>query len=207
MSCGRPPNRSLPYRIHPHAPHSSGELSYTICTWVGATVGRRRSNDRVTIARTYISFTHICDVLGISRSSCYAWLESKETLRDQEDKMLAPKVHAVFMRHCRQYGSRRVAKEVAAVGLACGRRRVSRPMNSQGLRAIQPRSFRPQSTQSKHRLGYSPELLLTESASAVGQVWVGDLTYIPCQVSVDVGLNSLRTLDSSPISALAYATV
>lgn len=54
-------------------------------------------------------------------------------------------------------------------------------MKSQGLRAIQPKSFKPRSTESKHRLGYSPNLLLAESATAVGQVWVGDITYIPCR--------------------------
>lgn len=95
--------------------------------------------------------------------------------------MLASKVHAVFMHHRRRYGSRRVARTVAAMGLACGRRRAIRIMNSQGLHAIQPKSFKPRSTESKHRLGYSPNLLLTESATAIGQVWVGDITYVPCQ--------------------------
>lgn len=127
------------------------------------------------------SITQICEVLDISRSAYYAWLESKATQRDQEDQVLAPKVHAVFIHHRRRYGSRRVAKEVAAMGLECGRRRASRIMNSQGLHAIQPKSFKPRSTESRHRLGYSPNLLLTESVTAIGQVWVGDITYIPCQ--------------------------
>ncbi len=74
-----------------------------------------------------------------------------------------------------------MAETVAAMGLQCGRRRVIRIMNSQGLRAIQPKSFKPRSTESKHRLGYNPNLLLTESATSTGQVWVGDITYIPCQ--------------------------
>lgn len=127
------------------------------------------------------SITQICEVLDISRSAYYAWLESKATQRDQEDQVLAPKVHAVFIHHRRRYGSRRVAKEVTATGLECGRRRASRIMNSQGLHAIQPKSFKPRSTESRHRLGYSPNLLLTESVAAIGQVWVGDITYIPCQ--------------------------
>lgn len=127
------------------------------------------------------SIAQICEVLEISRSAYYAWLDSKATQRDHEERVLAPKVHEVFMHHRRRYGSRRVAKEIASKGLEFGRRRAGRLMHFQGLRAIQPKSFKPRSTESKHRLGYSPNLLLTESAMAIGQVWVGDITYIPCQ--------------------------
>ena len=49
-----------------------------------------------------------------------------------------------------------------------------------GLEAIQPKSFRPRTTQSRHRLGYSPNLLLeSPMPCSVNRVWVGDITYIP----------------------------
>jgi transposase InsO family protein len=49
-----------------------------------------------------------------------------------------------------------------------------------GLKAIQPKSYRPRTTDSRHRLGYSPNLLL-ESAlpDGIDQVWVGDISYVP----------------------------
>lgn len=109
------------------------------------------------------------------------WLESKKTPRDQEDQVLAPQVHSVFMQHRRRYGSRRVAKTFAAMGLTFGRWRSIRTMKSKGLLAIQPKSFKPRSTESKLRLRYSLNLLLTESATGIRQVRVGDITYIPCQ--------------------------
>ena len=53
-------------------------------------------------------------------------------------------------------------------------------MKTAGLRSIQPKSFKPRSTESRHRLGYSPNLLLDSDApSDRDELWVGDITYIP----------------------------
>ena len=48
------------------------------------------------------------------------------------------------------------------------------------LKAIQPKSFVPRTTESRHRLGYSPNLLHeTPPPSAIDELWVGDITYLP----------------------------
>jgi putative transposase len=58
--------------------------------------------------------------------------------------------------------------------------RVARLLKQLGLRAIQPRSFRPRTTQSRHPLGYSPNLFLGAPAPrAINQVWLGDITFVP----------------------------
>jgi transposase InsO family protein len=50
-------------------------------------------------------------------------------------------------------------------------------MKTQGLRAMQPKSFKPKTTDSRHRLGYSPHLLLEEfSLTEINQLWVADIT-------------------------------
>jgi putative transposase len=91
-----------------------------------------------------------------------------------------PLIRGIFWEHRRRYGARRIVRELAARGEACGTHRVSRLMRQMGLRAIQPRSYRPKTTESRHTLGYNPNLLLDASPpDGINQIWVGDITYIP----------------------------
>ena len=122
----------------------------------------------------------LCQSLGVSRSGYYAWKRSRRGRRSEEDRRLISEVRAVFQEHKRRYGARRISRELSKRGTPCGTRRVSRLMREMGLEAIQPRSFRPRTTQSRHRLGYSPNLLADgHLPSAVKRVWVGDITYVP----------------------------
>jgi len=69
---------------------------------------------------------------------------------------------------------------LAARHQPCGRRRVGRLMHEMGLVAIQPKSFKPQTTDSRHNLGYSPNLLIdAPPPDGINQLWVGDITYVP----------------------------
>ena len=89
-------------------------------------------------------------------------------------------MNRIFHKHRRRYGSRRIVEELRDNQLICGRRRVAKLLKKQGLKAIQPKSFKPRSTESRHRLGYSPNLLLeTAEVTAINQLWVGDITYVP----------------------------
>jgi transposase InsO family protein len=124
--------------------------------------------------------TAVCDVLDISRSGYYAWREGGPSLRAQRDAELTPLVRALFWKHRRRYGARRLASELADLGEVCSPRRVAKIMKTQRLRAIQPKSFVPKTTDSRHRLGYSPNLLLEAlDPTSINQLWVGDITYVP----------------------------
>jgi putative transposase len=122
----------------------------------------------------------ICDILWVSRSAYYAWRCAQPTQWEKETESLTETIRAIFWRHRRRYGARRIAKELADGGLACSPRRVAKVLKNQGLRAIQPKSFVPKTTASRHRLGYSPNLLLnTADPTRVDEVWVVDITYLP----------------------------
>jgi transposase InsO family protein len=121
-----------------------------------------------------------CEVLKVSRSAYYAWRERKPSCREQREETLTPLVRALFWKHRRRYGARRIAVDLADVGEACSPRVVGRIMKNQSLRAIQPKSFVPKTTDSRHHLGYSPNLIVdTPEPDSINQLWVGDITYVP----------------------------
>jgi transposase InsO family protein len=121
-----------------------------------------------------------CQALGVSRAGYYAHVRGEVGPREQEDARLRPLVRQIFWEHKRRYGARRIAVELTARGAACGPGRVARLLKQLGLQAIQPKSFRPRTTQSRHPLGYSPNLLLEASLpSGINQVWLGDITFVP----------------------------
>jgi putative transposase len=122
----------------------------------------------------------LCQTLGVSRSGYYAWKQGCRSNRAEEDRRLMPRIRSVFREHKRRYGARRIAHELSSGETCCGSRRVGRLMREMELVAIQPKSFQPRTTDSRHRLGYSPNLLLdSPPPCGVNRVWVGDITYVP----------------------------
>ena len=126
------------------------------------------------------SVTEICEFLDVSRSAFYAWRDRLPTLHEQQDDLLQPLVRIFFRQHRRRYGARRIADDLRERGHVVSVKRVAKLLKIQGLKAIQPKSFQPKTTDSRHRLGYSPNLLLDEvDPVRVNQLWLGDITYIP----------------------------
>lgn len=122
----------------------------------------------------------VCEVLEVSRSAYYAWRCGEPRARAAQDAELAPVVREIFWAHQRRYGARRIADELADRGYTCSPRRVAKLLKIQGLQAIQPKSFVPKTTESRHTLGYSPNLLLEAPApTTINALWVGDITYLP----------------------------
>jgi putative transposase len=122
----------------------------------------------------------LCEALSVPRSGYYAWRRGVLGHRAVEDAALQPLVGEIFWEHRRRYGARRIAQELAARGVRCGVVRAGRLLRELGLKAIQPKSFQPRTTDSRHRLGFSPNLLLKSPLPQhVDRVWVGDISYVP----------------------------
>ena len=129
------------------------------------------------------SISELCKALEINRSMYYFLQRNSTGIRTQEDHRLKPKIRESFRFHKKRYGARRLVKDLEKEGELCGRKRARRLMKEMGLQAIQPKSFRPQTTQSKHTLGYSPNLFETAPfPTAPNQIWFGDITYIPLKI-------------------------
>lgn len=138
--------------------------------------------------------------MEVNRTAFYAWRNSEPTRFEEQDADLAPLVRIIFKKHRRRYGARRIASELRDNGHTYSARRVSGAMKTLGLRAIQPKSFVPKTTDSRHRLGYSPNLLLdAESPTRINQIWTGDITYIPLEGGIFCYLALLMDLYSRRI--------
>jgi len=144
----------------------------------------------------------LCEVLEVHRSRYYAWQRGSESHRAQEDSELKPLIREIFWEHKRRYGARRIARELSSRNKRCGVGRVARLLREMELQAIQPKSYRPRTTESRHNLGYSPNLLLeSPPVDDVNQVWVGDISYVPLLASGFLYLAMLMDLYSRRIVA------
>ena len=91
-----------------------------------------------------------------------------------------PLIRDIFWEHKRRYGARRIAYELSVRGEPSGVERVAKLLDSAGLKAIQPKSFQPKTTDSRHTLGFSLNLIQDSTdPSRLNELWVADITYVP----------------------------
>lgn len=131
--------------------------------------------------RSEFGVVKLCQILGVSRSAYYAYINEKSYVLKGEKALINDAIKRVFDAHKRRYGWRRIQAELAAQGMFVGRYQIRRRMLEQNLIAIQPKSFVPKTTQSHPHLRRSPNLLLEAGnlPTAPNQVIVGDITYLP----------------------------
>lgn len=131
----------------------------------------------------------LCQTLAVSRSRYYEWLKPTpspapielDTQPTQVEKMAnTQQIKDLFSLHRRRYGTRRLVDAMKDRGVKVSRDFVRKVLVNNGLKPIQPRSFVPRTTDSRHTLGYSPNLLLDRPRpTGPNQIWVSDITYIP----------------------------
>jgi putative transposase len=127
---------------------------------------------------TSFAVSALCQVLKVSKSGFYGYLK---TAKQERAEPLAKAVKEVFWRHRRRYGSRRIHAEVVAEGNIIGRHKVRRLMKDDQLQALTGKSFVPQTTNSRHLLRMSTNLLRDHQLppQKPNAVIVGDITYLP----------------------------
>jgi len=122
----------------------------------------------------------LCEAFGVSRSGYYAHLHKPAGQRRREDEALRPKIAAAFHASRQTYGTPRLRAVLTQEGTGISRERIARLMREQGLQPLQKRSFIPRTTQADPAATAAPNLLLEFPATtALNQVWVSDITYIP----------------------------
>jgi putative transposase len=123
------------------------------------------------------SVRQVCKVLELPRSSFYhAAAPTPSQIADQDIGTL---IEAIFRRHRRRYGYRRIRDELVDRGVVCAPARIRRIMAQRGLHAIQPKNFRPKTSDGRADKPSPNRLAGQPLPHAPNQVWAGDITFIP----------------------------
>lgn len=122
----------------------------------------------------------LCRAFGVSRSGYHRWRAARPTRRSSEDARLTVKIKTVHAQSRGTYGRPRLLAALRQRGERTSAKRVARLMRACGLRGVRRGGYRPRTTESRHRLTSSPNLLRQAPApQKPDQVWVSDMTYIP----------------------------
>lgn len=124
----------------------------------------------------------MCEVLEISRSSYYAWVNQKGlSARALENQKLSEEIKIIFIEHKCRYGSRCIRRVLLKQGYQISHKRVCNLMKAQKLYCKTKRKFK-YTTDSNHNLPIAPNILERNfSPAGPNQAYVGDITYIPTQ--------------------------
>ncbi len=124
--------------------------------------------------------TVLCEVLNVSRSGFYDYLERcHQEPVDAEEMALLARVKAIHRETGSSYGSRRMAKQLQAEGFTVGRYRARSLMRQAGISVPRRTTRQPQTTDSRHGYGVAPnELARQFDVDAPNVAWVGDITYL-----------------------------
>jgi putative transposase len=120
----------------------------------------------------------MCRLLGVPRSSFYAWRNRAESATAARRRELAVLVKAAFEAGRGAYGCRRVAAQLNQDGHRCSVGLVADLMRELGLRACQPRAYKRTTVPGEQPVA-SPDLIGRDfTATAPGTKLVGDITYL-----------------------------
>ena len=127
------------------------------------------------------SIAQLCRVLGINRSTYYAWLAARPDAaeRQRAEDELAVQIRVIHRESRGAYGVPRVHAELRRKGHAINRKRVERIMRERDIRGI-TRRRRRHLTQQDSKAAPAPDLVGRDfTADRPGMKLVGDITYLP----------------------------
>lgn len=120
----------------------------------------------------------MCTMLGVPRSSFYAWRNRAESASAARRRELAGQVRRVFAAGRGAYGCRRVAAQLNRDGHECSVGLVADLMRELGLRACQRRAYKRTTVSGKEPVTSADLIGRDFTAAAPGQRLVGDITYL-----------------------------
>lgn len=128
-----------------------------------------------------ISVQLSCEVLAVSRSGYYDWLNRPVSERESENIVLLSRIREIHDHSKETYGAPRITAALQSEGLECSKNRIARIMKENNIASESVKKFKIKTTDSNHDLPIAPREFETENSDVVmapNQVWVSDITYI-----------------------------
>ena len=122
--------------------------------------------------------TRLCELLDVSSSGYYDWLDRPESNRSRENKLLTVKIRRSHQQSNKIYGSPRIHEDLIAEGETCSVNRVARLMKEADIESKMARKF-VVTTDSRNTSQPAPDLLKRRfSVDKHNEAWVSDTTFI-----------------------------
>jgi len=123
----------------------------------------------------HLSIESMCRLGQVSRAGFYRnW---KEREPGSEELELRARMQQIVLAHRRNYGYRRVTRELKNHGWSVNHKRVLRLMQQDNLLCLRKRGW-VATTDSDHDLRVWPNLAARMELTGIDQLWVADITYI-----------------------------
>ena len=120
----------------------------------------------------------LCEVMEVSTSGFYDWLDRPESERSRENRRLTEKIRHYHQQSREIYGSPKIHKDLVAEGETCGIHRVARLMRKAGVQSKMARKF-VVTTDSKNTMEPAPDRLQRQFVvDQPDQAWACDTTFI-----------------------------
>lgn len=120
----------------------------------------------------------MCEILEVSSSGYYDWLDRPESARAVENRRLTGKIVRFHQASRETYGSPRIYRDLREDGERCGENRVARLMKVQGIQSKMAKKF-VITTDSKNTHAPAPDLLKRQfRVEDKDKRWVSDTSFI-----------------------------
>jgi putative transposase len=121
----------------------------------------------------------LCEILGVSTSGYYDWLNRKASQREQANIALLHKIRAIHRKSLERYGSPRIHKTLQQQGVHVAKGRVERLMRINDIKARRSRRHRRVYEHREPVSVASNILNRAFTATQPNRKWVSDITFVP----------------------------
>jgi transposase InsO family protein len=129
--------------------------------------------------KSYFDISVICPILGVKRSSYYAWKNRPESNRKMENKELISRIKFIHLKSNQIYGSPRIHSDLKDQGIKCSKNKVAKLMKDNNIYSKIKKKCRNKCKQSNDENVCENILEREFNVKYPNKAWVSDITYIP----------------------------